>query len=47
MKIKEDAFEVEKNVLNTDNQNLKQKMCILEQDLESLNLKVNIINIIS
>lgn len=40
MKVKEDAFEVEKNKLNTDNQCLKKKIVVMEKDLENLNLKV-------
>jgi len=42
MKIKEDAFEVEKNKLNTDNQCLKKKIVVMEKDLDSLNFKVSI-----
>lgn len=41
IKIKEDAFGVEKNKLTTDNQFLKKKILILETDLDNLNLKVS------
>ncbi|KAE9542770.1 hypothetical protein AGLY_002681 [Aphis glycines] len=41
MKIKEDAFEVEKNKLNADNQCLKKKIVVMEKDLESLNVKIS------
>lgn len=47
MKTKEDTFEIEKNLINADNQSLKRKICILEKDLESLNFKVIVLNIIS
>lgn len=43
MKIKEDAFGVEKNNLNTDNQCLKKKIVNLEKDLENLNSKVSVL----
>lgn len=43
MKIKEDAFGVEKNNLNTDNQCLKKKIVVLEKDLENLNSKVSLL----
>lgn len=45
MKIKEDAFEVEKNKLNADNQCLKKKIVVMEKDLESLNVKVSIVKV--
>lgn len=40
MKVKEDAYEVEKNKLNTDNQCLKKKIVVMEKDIENLNSKV-------
>lgn len=40
IKIKEDAFGVEKNQLNNDNQCLKKKILVMEKDLDNLNLKV-------
>lgn len=43
IKIKEDAFNIEKNQLNSDNQCLKKKIVVLEKDLENLNSKVNVL----
>jgi hypothetical protein len=40
IKIKEDAFGVEKNQLNIDNQSLKKKILVMEKDLDNLNSKV-------
>lgn len=42
IKIKEDAFSIEKNNLNVDNQCLKKKIVVLEKDLDNLNLKVSL-----
>lgn len=43
IKIKEDAFNVEKNQLNIDNQCLKKKIIVIEKDIDNLNSKVNIL----
>lgn len=43
IKIKEDAFGVEKNQLTTDNQSLKKKILAMERDLDNLNSKVSCI----
>lgn len=42
IKLKEDAFEVEKNHLNIDNQCLKKKIVSMERDINNLNSKVSI-----
>lgn len=42
IKIKEDAFEIEKNQLTTDNQFLKKKILTLETNLVTLNSKVSL-----
>lgn len=44
IKLKEDAFEVEKNQLNIDNQCLKKKIVSMEKDLDNLNSKVSLHN---
>lgn len=42
MKLKEDAFEVEKNHLIMDNQCLKKKIVSMEKDMDNLKSKVSI-----
>jgi len=42
IKMKEDAFEVEKNQLNTDNHCLKKKIVVMEKDIDNLNSKVSV-----
>jgi len=41
MKMKEEAFGVEKNELNVDNQCLKKKIVAMEKDLDNLKSKVS------
>lgn len=41
IKNKEDAYEVEKNLLNTDNQCLKKKVVAMKKDLDNFNSKVS------
>jgi len=41
MKMKEEAFGVEKNELNLDNQCLKKKIVAMEKDLDNLKSKVS------
>lgn len=42
IKMKEDAFGVEKNELNTNNQCLKKKILAMEKDLDNMNSKVSV-----
>lgn len=45
MKIKEDAFGVEKSQLDIDNQCLKKKIVAMQKDLENLNSKVSVLTV--
>lgn len=47
IKVKEDAFEVEKNNLHLENQNLNKKIVVMEKDLECFNYKVSVLYILT
>lgn len=43
IKIKEDKFEVEKNNLYSENQNLNKKIVVMEKDIDCFNSKVSVL----